>query len=69
MNVGKPLFDFSDREPLFTVTDDLAADRKGGFFLRLGDNIAMDVKTGKPVFTTPWPAPSGKDDDDEDDDD
>ena len=66
--MGKPLFDFTDREPLFKVTDDLAADPKGRFFMRLGNNVAMDVKTGKPVFTTPWPAPSDKDDEDDDDD-
>ncbi len=68
MNVGNPLFDFTDQEPLFNVTDGLAADRKGRFFMRLGDNVAMDVTTGRPVFTTAWPA-SSDDDEDEDDDD
>lgn len=59
--MGKPLFDFSDGELAFTLSNNIAMDFKGNMMMRLGDNMAMDLKSGKLHFTSPW-EPSDEDD-------
>ena len=58
----EPVFDLEGFEPLFKVTENMAVDAKGNFVMRLGDNLAMDMDSGRMRFTTPWQAddPSGE---------
>ena len=60
--MSDPIFDLDTWEPLFKVSKDLSVDTKGNFSMRRGENMAMDLDTGKMHFTTPW----GSVDDDRD---
>ncbi len=61
--MGKFLFDFTDGDPLFTLSEHMAMDCSGNMMMRLGDNMAMDMSSGNLHFVTPWK--SGDEDEDE----
>lgn len=57
-----PIFDLDNWEPMFKISDDVAVDSKGNFKMRMGENMAMDMDTGKMQFTTPWQSDDESDD-------
>ncbi len=61
--MSDPIFDLDGWEPMFPVSDGLAVDAKGRLSMRMGENTAMDLETGKLRFTTPWPSGDGDPDD------
>ena len=61
--MGKFLFDFSDGDLLFTMSDNLAMDSDGNMLMRMEDGMAMDMDSGNLHFTSPWK--SGDEDEDE----
>ena len=52
--MSDPIFDLDTWEPMYKVSKDLRVDTKGSFSMRVGENMAMDLDTGKMHFTTPW---------------
>ncbi len=54
--MSDPIFDLDTWEPMLKVSKDLRVDTKGNFSMRMGENMAMDLDTGKMHFTTPWPS-------------
>ena len=47
-----PIFDFEDSSFAFPISDQFAISANGKPLMRLNDNIAVDINTGKPHFTT-----------------
>jgi len=62
--MSDPIFDLDTWEPMFKVSKDLWVDTKGNFSMRMGENMAMDLDTGKMHFTTPWPSDDDSGDED-----
>jgi len=58
-----PVFDFDDGSFIFPTAGDLGFDTDGGFHLRLGDFMSMDMNTGNLHFNSGW-----RNDDDRDQD-
>ena len=54
------LFDFTDGDCVFSISNDTAIDSEGHLMVRSGDNAAIDLETGELHITSSW-------DDDEDD--
>ena len=48
------LFDFSDDDFLFSVSDHMAMDSDGDMMMRVGNKMAMDMDTGEIHFTQSW---------------
>ncbi len=46
----KHIFDLEDGDFAFTVSDDMAVDSEGNLMMRMGDNIAMDMNSGRLIF-------------------
>lgn len=61
--MSNPIFDIDNWEPMFKVSKDEVVNPDGKFSMRIGENMAMDMDSGKMHFTTPWD--SGNDTDDE----
>lgn len=62
--MSDPVFDLDTWEPLFKVSEDLSVDSNGDFSMRVDENMAMDLDTGKMRFTTPWESDNGSGDED-----
>ena len=58
--MGKPIFDFTDGDYVFSASGDTAMDSEGHLMMRSGDNAAIDLETGELHITSSW-------NDDEDD--
>ena len=61
--MSKPIFDFSDGDLAFPVSNNMAMDFNGNVMMRMGDNMAIDMSSGELHLTSPWES----DDDDKDD--
>ena len=56
-----PIFDFDDSSFALPISDQFAISANGKPLMRLNDNIAVDVNTGKPHFTMGWTRDDEKD--------
>ena len=56
-----PIFDFEDSSFAFPISDQFAISANGKPLMRLNDNIAVDINTGKPHFTIGWTRDDEKD--------
>ena len=54
--MSKLIFDFSDGDMIFSLSDNVAMDSDGNMFTRIGDNMAMDMDSGELHVTTSWTA-------------
>lgn len=48
------IFDYEDRDFLYTRSDSMAMDSGGDLMMRLSDNMAMDMGSGNLHITSPW---------------
>lgn len=49
-----PIFDFDDSSFAFPISDQFAISANGKPLMRINDNFAVDINTGKPHFTMGW---------------
>jgi hypothetical protein len=52
--MSKLLFDFSDGDMVFPLSDSLAMDSDGNMMMRMGDTMAMDMDSGELHITSSW---------------
>ncbi len=67
--MGRYLFDFDDKDPIFTLDDDIGIDSDGYEMMRIDDNYAVDLRTNEIHFTDRWETQDEIDDFDSDIDD
>lgn len=63
------LFDFSDGDMAWTISNDMAIDSQGNTMMRIGDNQAVDMSSGEIHFVSGWGQQGNwglRDDEDED---
>ena len=48
------LFDFSDGDMAWTISNDMAIDSQGNTMMRIGDNQAVDMSSGEIHFVSGW---------------
>lgn len=53
--MGNSLFDYSDSDTAYSVSDNMAINSKGDYLMRMGNNMAMNMKTGELHMTSNWP--------------
>ena len=66
--MGFGIFDFSDGDMAWKISDNMAVDGHGNTMLRIGNNQAVDMETGEMHFVSDWGQHNnwGFDDDDDD---
>ena len=52
--MGKLFFDFEDGDFAHSISDDMAIDSDGDLFMRMGDNMAMDMNSGELHIISGW---------------
>ena len=62
------LFDFSDGDVAWTISNDMAIDSQGNPMMRIGDSQAVDLNTGEIHFVYGWGQEGNTYSNDEDDD-
>jgi len=55
-----PIFDYDDGDLIFQTASNLGIDSDGDMYMRMGDNMSMNMDTGELHLTSSW-----KDDDDD----
>ena len=55
-----PIFDYGDGDLIFQTGSNLGIDSDGDMYMRMGDNMSMNMDTGELHLTSSW-----KDDDDD----
>ncbi len=63
----KFIFDYNDKDPIFTLNDDIAIDSEGHEMMRMGDNYAVDLRTNQLHYIDNWDVSSSNDIDNLDD--
>ena len=53
--MGNSLFDYSDSDIAYSVSDNMAINSNGDYLMRMGDDMAMDMQTGELHMTSNWP--------------
>lgn len=56
----KNFYDYTDGDFARTISDNMAIDSAGDMLMRMGNNMAMDMKSGDIHFISRW---SAEDDD------
>jgi len=49
------LFDFSEGDMAWTISNDMAIDSQGNTMMRIGDNQAVDMSSGEIHLVSGWP--------------
>ncbi len=57
----KHIFDYTDGDYGFTISDDMAMDTEGNLMLRIGNDMAIDMDSGELHITSSWPDDEGDD--------
>ena len=60
------IYDFSDDDFIFPMSDNMGISSDGELRMRMGDNLSFDLDSGDIHFTSPWDKNDGlfsKDDD------
>jgi hypothetical protein len=52
--VSNPVFDLEGWTPIFPIGGNMGVDVKGNVKMRIGNGLAVDLKSGKMQLTTPW---------------
>lgn len=52
--MSKLIFDLSDGETVFSISETLAMDSDGNMMMRMGDNMAMDLDSEELHITSSW---------------
>jgi len=66
IDMGFGIFDFSDGDMAWSISDDMAIDSEGNTMMRIGNNQAVDLSTGEMHFVSGWEQKNRWDDEDDD---
>ncbi len=52
--MGRHIFDYTDGDCIFSISDNMAMDSDGNTYMRLSDNTAMDFDSGDIHLISSW---------------
>ena len=52
--MGNSLFDYSDSDIAYSVSDNMAINSNGDYLMRMGDNMALDMESGEMHTSSSW---------------
>lgn len=52
--MGNSLFDYSDSDIAYSVSDNMAINSNGDYLMRMGDNMALDMESGEMHTISSW---------------